>query len=53
MPQPFVITGNIEFSGNELLEGRVEAYDRPFWLTCDMNVQAIAHQFRGAITKVL
>ena len=29
MPQPFVITGNIEFVGNEeLLEGRVEASDR-------------------------
>ena len=29
MPQPFVISGNIEFVGNEeLLEGRVEAYDR-------------------------
>jgi hypothetical protein len=29
MPQPFVITGNIEFSGDqELLEGRIEAYDR-------------------------
>ena len=29
MPQPFVITGNVEFVGDqELLEGRVEAYDR-------------------------
>ena len=29
MPQPFVITGNVEFAGNErLLEGRVETYDR-------------------------
>ena len=29
MPQPFVITGNVEFAGDqELLEGRVEAYDR-------------------------
>jgi hypothetical protein len=29
MPQPFIITGNVEFLGNqELLEGRIEAYDR-------------------------
>lgn len=29
MPQAFVITGNVEFASNEeLLEGRVEAYDR-------------------------
>ena len=28
MSQPFVIIGNIVFAGNDLLEGRVEAYDR-------------------------
>jgi hypothetical protein len=29
MPQQFTISGNIEFTGDELLEGRVEAYDSP------------------------
>lgn len=52
MHQAFVIIRNIEFSGNELREGRVKAYDRSFWLTCDINVQAITHQFiRGAIAN--
>jgi hypothetical protein len=43
MPQPFIITGNIEFSGNNLREGRVEAYDRPFYSTYDMNLQTTSH----------
>jgi hypothetical protein len=28
MPQPFVITGNIEFAGNDRLEGQVKECDR-------------------------
>jgi hypothetical protein len=51
MPQPFVIIGNIVFAGNDLLEGRVEAYDRPFYLTCGMNPQRT--HIRRAIAKVL
>lgn len=28
MPQSFIITGNVEFSGDELLKGLVEECDR-------------------------
>jgi hypothetical protein len=42
MTQQFILIGNIEFVGDRdlLREGRVEAYDRPFYLTCGINLRS-------------
>jgi hypothetical protein len=42
MPQPFVIIGNVVFAG-DFASIRLQECDRPFYLTSNMNVQAIAH----------
>lgn len=45
MTQQFILIGSVEFTGdrNLLLERRVEAYDRPFYSTYDMSLQATSH----------
>jgi hypothetical protein len=44
MTQQFIITGNLEFQGNST-SIKVQECDLPFWLTCDMNLQATSHQY--------
>jgi|GEM_PF-1490058 len=40
MSHPFVITESVVFAG-DFAGIRIQDYDRPFCLTCDMNVRVI------------